>query len=316
MTDQPSLLVTGGTGMVGCAIKELYPSAICLGTRDGDLRSPIACREIFFKHRPRYVIHLAARVGGVKGNSDFMADFYSDNVLINANVLKCAALYNVKRMVSMLSTCVYPDKAKYPLTEEQMHLGPPHASNFGYAHAKRMLDVHSRACNQQYGTDFFCAIPNNIYGSHDNFDLDNGHVVPAMIRKIWEAKHARTDVTLWGDGSPLREFTHASDIARGVLFLLWTAGTTHPMVNIGGTHEYSIKEVAEKIAKYLDFQGKIVWDTSMPAGQHRKPSSNKKFLDLGFNPDSYTHLDAGLEQTCEWFKNQYPYVRGIKKSDR
>lgn len=310
------VLVTGGSGMVGSALKELYPSAKYLSSKEYDLRSSIETRLAFQEHRPRYVVHLAAKVGGVKGNSDFPSDFFTENSMINTNVIDCCVKYNVKRVVSLLSTCVYPDSehATYPLTEEQMHAGPPHESNFAYAHVKRMLEVHSRAARKQHGLSYACAIPNNIYGNNDNYDLENGHVVPAIIRKVWEAKHKRKDVHLWGDGSPLREFTHASDIARALLFLLWTKTDFHGMVNIGTTQEHSIKEIAKKIAKELGYSGNIIWDADMPSGQHRKPSSNAKFIELGWEPNTYLSIDDGLKQACDWFKNNYPYVRGVENS--
>jgi len=312
MTD--NILITGGHGMAGEAIKSYCPNAIFVSSKDCDLKWSLPTETMFIKYQPKYVIHLAAKVGGVKGNSDYVADFYTDNIQINTNILKYSEKYGVKKVVSLLSTCVYPDTkyVTYPLTEDQLHMGPPHESNYGYAYAKRMLDVQSRAHNKQHGTKFVCAIPNNIFGEHDNFDLENGHVLPAIIRKIWEAKHKREDVTLWGDGSPLREFTYSKDVARALLFILWSVDPKdleHP-VNIGNTQEHSIKVIAEKVAKILDFNGKIIWDTSKPAGQFRKPSSNEKFKKLGFNTDSYTDLDKALKNTCDWFTMNYPNVRG------
>jgi len=310
-----TLLVTGGAGMVGQALKSIHSSAVYIGRKECDLRSQEEVRKVFEKYEPRFVIHLAAKVGGVKGNTDFVGDFYTDNILINTNVLKIAAEKKVKKVVSVLSTCVYPDEAyiTYPLTEDQLHLGPPHESNFGYAYAKRMIEVQSRAFQKQFGTNFMCAIPNNIFGEWDHFDLNNGHVIPAIIRKVWEAKNNRdTEVTFWGDGSPLREFTYSKDIARALLFLLWSVDDCPEPVNIGCTKEYSIKEIAEHIVKYFDYEGKIIWDTKMPAGQYRKPSSNEKFRQLGFDINTYTDIFAALNKTCEWFKNHYPYVRGVK----
>ena len=313
MTDK--ILITGGTGMIGKAIKSIIPNAIYIGSDDFDLRNSMKVEEMFLRNRPRQVIHLAAKVGGVKGNSDYMADFFTENMLINTNVLKFAAKFKVTKVVSLLSTCVYPDAqyVKYPLTEDQLHIGEPHKSNFGYAYAKRMLDVQSRAYNQQYGTNFLCAIPNNIYGMHDNFDLENGHVLPALIRKFWEAKNDRTDVTLWGDGTPLREFTHAGDIARALLWMLWDVDSLDHPLNIGNTEEQSIAAVAEKIKTAFDYTGNIVWDTDKPSGQLRKPSSNAEFLkrNTGFR---YTEFDDNLLKTCEWFKTNYPYVRGVNNS--
>lgn len=311
--DEKKVLVTGGKGLVGSALKKMLPNAIYISSGDCDLRNPEEVQHLLSQHEPKHVIHLAAMVGGVKGNTRYIANFYTDNILINTNVLKFAYMYRVQRVISLLSTCVYPDSnyAKYPLTEDQLHLGPPHDSNFGYAYAKRMLEVQSRAYRQQYGCDFVCAIPNNIWGPMDNFDLENSHVIPALIRKIWEAKlFAKPDVILWGDGSPLREFTYSKDVTRAILFLLMEDYEYDGPVNIGNTQEYSIRQVAEKIAKIFEYDGEIFWDTSMPSGQHRKPSSNQKFRNLGFK-STYTDFDRALKETCLWFKENYPRVRGM-----
>tara|TARA_R110002153_G_C13125747_1_gene479330 strand:- start:168 stop:761 length:594 start_codon:yes stop_codon:yes gene_type:complete len=197
------------------------------------------------------------------------------------------------------------------LTEDQLHLGPPHGSNFGYAYAKRMVDVMSRAYRQQYGCNFITAIPNNLYGENDNFDLENSHVIPALIRKVWEAKtNNKNYIECWGDGTPLREFTYSGDIAKILLFLLENYNQPEP-INIGNTDEYSIKEVVEIICKQLDYSGEVVWQTDKPSGQHRKPSSNQKLLDLGWKKEDYISLEEGLKKTCEWFIMTYPNARGI-----
>lgn len=310
-----TVLVTGGFGLVGRAVQSIYPSATYLERKDYNLGSKKETEKVFEKFQPKYVIHLAAKVGGVKGNTDYIGDFYKENILINTNVIDAAAKFGTKKLVSVLSTCVYPDTKyiKYPLTEDQLHMGPPHESNFGYAYAKRMIDVQSRAYHKQHDKNFMCAIPNNIFGPHDNFDLENGHVIPALIRKVWEAKNNRNKkVTFWGDGSPLREFTYSRDIARGLLFLLWSEEYQEIPINIGCTKEYAIKEIAEYVVEYLEYPGKIIWDTSMPTGQHRKPSCNKRFAKLGFNTESYTDIFKALRETCDWFQRNYPYVRGVK----
>ena len=210
----------------------------------------------------------------------------------------------------MLSTCIYPDNAIYPLTEEQVHNGPPHNSNFGYAYAKRMLDVQSRAYRQQYGCNFITAIPNNLYGKWDNFDMENGHVIPSIIKKVYEANLVNSDVILWGDGAPLREFTYSDDLAKILVFILENYNEDCP-INIGNTKEVSIKYIAEKIAKILDFKGKIIWDTSKPKGQQRKPSDNNALLELGWDKNRYKDLDLGLKETCDWFVSNYPNIRGV-----
>ena len=291
--------------MVGTAVKKELP--------DGEYITKKQLHSLTYDINSKYVIHLAAKVGGVKANTDYIADFYHDNSLINQKVLEYAHTGGAKKVVSLLSTCIYPDApyVSYPLTEEQLHLGPPHSSNFGYAYAKRMVDVMSRAYRQQYGCNFITAIPNNLYGENDNFDLDNSHVIPALIRKIWEAKINKIDhVVCWGDGSPLREFTYSQDIAKILLFLLDNYDDPEP-INIGCTKEYSIKTVVEIICEVLGYNGIVKWNTSMPSGQHRKPSSNQKLLDLGWKKEWYTPLEKGLKKACTWFIINYPKVRGI-----
>ena len=295
--------------MVGSAFKKVLPQAYYPTRWDMDLlRQP----DVNFLAED-IIIHLAAKVGGVQANMNAMGDFYYENEKINQNVLQRAKDADAKKVVSLLSTCVYPDApyVTYPLTEDQLHMGPPHSSNFGYAYAKRMVDVMSRAYRQQHGCNFITAIPNNLYGENDNFDLENSHVIPALMRKIWEAKiEKKPFVECWGDGSPLREFTYSEDIARILLFLLEQYDEPTP-INIGNTDEYSIKEVVNMLCKFLEYEGEIVWNTDKPAGQHRKPSSNQKLLDLGWDKNAYTPLAEGLKKTCEWFIMNYPSVRGV-----
>lgn len=305
------ILITGGTGMVGSAFNNLATAheLILVGSGDYDLRLPCDCSRMFSDNHPDAIIHLAAKVGGVKGNTDYVADFFRDNIVINTNVLQSAVELKVPKVLSLLSTCIYPDSPTYPLTEDQIHNGEPHQSNFGYAYAKRMLEVHSRAIRNQYGLKYITAVPNNIYGPKDNFDLDNGHVIPAMIRKFHEAKETNSDVELWGSGRPLREFTCSTDITKALLFLLENYEDQSP-INIGSTREISIKKVSEIISKEIGFTGNVIWDTSKPEGQLKKPSSNQKFLDISPN-FCYTDLEYGLKDTISWFKNNYPNVRGL-----
>lgn len=298
-------IITGGSGMVGSAFKNILPQAQYI------TRSQF--HNLSYDIKGKFVIHLAAKVGGVKANTNYIADFYHENSNINQKILDYACVEKAKKVVSLLSTCVYPDAPyiKYPLTEDQLHLGPPHDSNFGYAYAKRMVDVMSRAYRIQHGCNFITAIPNNLYGENDNFDLENSHVIPALIRKVWEAKINKNDyVECWGDGSPLREFTYSQDIAKILLFLLENYNESEP-INIGNTEEYSIKEVVEIICKLLGYKGSIVWQTNKPSGQYKKPSCNQKLLDLGWKKEYYTSLEEGLKKTCNWFIMTYPNVRGV-----
>jgi GDP-L-fucose synthase len=298
-------LINGGSGMVGSAFKQMLPAAEYI-TRE-------QLHSLSYDIKDKYLVHLAAKVGGVKANSDFVADFYIENSYINEKVLDYAYTGKAKKVVSLLSTCVYPDApyVVYPLTEDQLHMGPPHPSNFGYAYAKRMVDVMSRAYRQQYGCNFITAIPNNLYGENDNFDLENSHVIPALMRKIWEAKiNNQSSVEVWGNGSSLREFTYSLDIAKILIFLLENYDEPEP-INIGNTEEYSIKQIVELLCELLQYEGKIFWNISKPNGQHRKPSSNKKLLDLGWKKENYTSLKEGLKKTCDWFIINYPNIRGI-----
>ena len=174
-----------------------------------------------------------------------------------------------------------------------------------------MVDVMIRAYRQQYNCNFITAIPNNLYGENDNFHLLDSHVIPAIIRKVWEAKiNGKNTVNCWGDGSPLREFTYSQDIARILLFLLKNYEEPEP-INIGNTTEYSISEIVSIICKILEYDGDISWQTDKPSGQYKKPSSNQKLLDLGWKNEWYTPLEIGLKNTCDWFRIKYPNVRGV-----
>jgi GDP-L-fucose synthase len=307
-----NILVTGGTGMVGTALSSILPEANYISSKDYNLLSEEQTEKMFKDIQPEYVIHLAARVGGVKANHDNLGRFFLENVRINMNVLEAARKHSVKKVVSLLSTCVYPDKCAYPLTEEQINNGEPHYTNFAYAYAKRMLDVQSRAYRKQYGCNFVTAIPNNLFGENDYFDLEDSHVIPAIIRKLYEAKHNGTPAVFWGDGSPLREFTYSKDLAEILLFLLETYDGEHP-VNVGNTEETSIADVVKIVSKVLEYSGPVSWDDTKLKGQFRKPSSNQKLCDLGWQRKSYTDFEIALKNTCEWFKMTYPNIRGANK---
>ena len=308
------ILLTGGSGMVGQSFCKNYLNKnydfIYANSKICDLTNKEKIFNFFKKNKPDYVIHLAAKVGGIKANTDYISDFYAQNIQINTNLLNACHDFGIKKVISLLSTCIYPDNVKYPLTEDQIHNGPPHKSNYGYAYSKRMLDIHTRTLRQQYNRKYICAIPNNLYGKNDNFDLNNSHVIPAIIRKIYEAKINNKNVVLWGDGSPLREFTYSRDISEILIFLLEKYDSDEP-INIGNTNEVSVKEIAEKISFLMNYKGNIIWNTNMPSGQYKKPSSNKKLLDLGWKKENYTSLDDGLKYTVNWFLKNYPNVRGI-----
>ena len=308
-----SYLITGGSGLLGNALKKILPDGLYPTSKELNLRNQVAVSSYLTDPKINTVIHLAAKVGGIKANTDYVSDFYHVNSEINNNIISSCVFKDVERLVCCLSTCIYPDEkhVSYPLTEEQLHLGPPHDSNFGYAYAKRMVDVQIRAARQQYGVNYISVVPNNLYGEHDNFDLANGHVIPALIRKIWEAKiDNKPYFEVWGDGEVYREFTYAEDIARAILFCLENYNSDMP-INIGNTEQYLLKDVITMIKKELNYSGEIVFDLTKPKGQIRKPSSNQRFLDLGWKKEWYTPLEKGLKNTCEWFIKSYPNLRGV-----
>jgi GDP-L-fucose synthase len=304
------LLVTGASGLLGSEIVRELPESIPMSTKDCNLADRIKLK-LHPNGRFDTVIHCAAKVGGVKANTEAVADFFDDNVHMNMNVLEACRESGLK-LVSILSTCIYPDApyVRYPLTEEQLHLGPPHPSNFGYAYAKRMLEVQSRAYRQQHGCNFITVIPNNLYGINDNYDLNSGHVIPALVRKFHEAKlHNLDQVKIWGSGHPLREFTFARDAAKIILWLTENYDDAEP-VNIGSPEQVSIGGLASMIAEEIDFRGLLVFDSSKPDGQYQKSSSNKKLISLGWKGE-YTPLREGLRETIKSFQDRYPNVRGV-----
>lgn len=308
------ILITGGSGLLGNSFKKILPNVLYPTSQKIDLFNKKKINKELQNSNVKTVIHLAAKVGGVKSNTQHVSEFYQINSQINNNIVSSCIENKIPKLVCCLSTCIYPDEkyVTYPLTEEQLHLGPPHHSNFGYAYAKRMVDVQIKAARQQYGLEYISVIPNNLYGEHDNFDLENSHVIPALIRKIWEAKiNNKPYFEVWGDGEVYREFTYSEDIAKIILFCLENYNSSEP-INIGNTEEYLLKDVIMMIKKQLDYSGEIVFDTTKPKGQIRKPSSNKKLLDLGWKKEDYTPIEVGLKNTCEWFIKNYPNVRGIK----
>lgn len=323
-----TILVTGGSGMLGSSLISVLEnpgeSVIAPSHKQLDLSDPATTRKYVgkFEYSDRNgshsalscVYHLAAHVGGVKANSERVAVFYSHNIHMGINLLDACAHNSVPKVVSALSTCVYPDTAyvTLPLTEDQLHMGPPHPSNFGYAYAKRMLDVHTRALRKQYGLPYVTVIPNNLFGKHDNFHLEDGHVIPALIRKVWEAKISGAPyITVWGDGTPLREFTYAHDAAR-ILKIVADEYDDDLPLNIGCTEERSIRQVVETLCDALGYTGDISYDSTKPMGQHRKPSSNRRLLELtSWKESNYTPFDNAIRETCDWFKLHYPNVRGL-----
>jgi len=295
-------VITGGTGLIGSAFNE----GIKL-TSKRDLRDYDKAKFAISIYKPDVVVHCAAKVGGVGANMQFPADFFMDNIRMNTNIIQACHELKIPKLVSFLSTCVFPDKVEYPLDETKIELGPPHASNFAYAYAKRMADVQIRAFNQQYGTQYFSVIPCNVYGPSDNYSLEVGHVIPMLIHKCYLAKKNKKTFEVWGDGTPLREFVYSKDVANIVDLLIQKYTGTEPVI-ISNPTEYSIKQVVDLIVEHMDFKGKVKWLTDKPNGQHRKPSSNAKLLSI-IGEYNFTTLEKGLKESIEWFILNYPNIR-------
>lgn len=304
----PNTLVTGAGGLVGYAIRQMnLPDFIYLTHRDLDLTDFSATKTQFTELQPDSVIHLAAVVAGIGGNMIHSGEYFRNNILINTNVLESARLAGSSKLISFMSTCVFPDKCSYPLNEKDLHNGPPHPSNFGYAYAKRMLDVQSNAYRKEWNCNYIVAIPTNIYGPNDNFSLIDGHVVPALIHRTFLAKANGGNLTIWGSGRPLREFVYSEDIARLSIWALNCYREELPIIFSSGI-EVSIGELAELVAKKMKFQGRLVFDASKPDGQYRKPSDISKLQKC--LPDfKWTALEEGIERTVEWFLINYPNIR-------
>jgi GDP-L-fucose synthase len=273
------------------------------------LRDRESTRKLFEKVKPTHVIHLAAMVGGLFRNLKYKVEFYRENVLINDNVMECCREFNVVKLVSCLSTCIFPDKTTYPIDETMVHNGPPHSSNAGYAYAKRMIDVMNKCYNEEYGCNYTSIIPTNIYGPHDNFSIEDGHVIPGLIHKCYLAKQNGSDLTIWGTGAPLRQFIYSEDLARLTVWVMRQYHSPDPIIlSVGEEDEVSIADVARCVAKAMHFEGNIVFDTSKSDGQFKKTASNKKLREL--YPDfKFTPIDEGLQAACDWFVANYDKAR-------
>ncbi|XP_046979590.1 GDP-L-fucose synthase [Schistocerca americana] len=314
--DKKVILVTGGTGLVGKAIQTVVAEDertdeqwIFLGSKDGDLSDKIQTKAIFEKYRPTHVIHLAAMVGGLFHNMSHNLDFLRKNIHINDNVLQTSFETGVVKVVSCLSTCIFPDKTTYPIDESMVHNGPPHPSNFGYSYAKRLIDIYNRAYHEQHGCCFTSVIPCNVFGPHDNFSLESSHVIPALIRKmhdqIQKDNSENATFTVLGTGKPLRQFIFSLDLARLFLWVLREYNNVDPIIlSVDEEDEVTISKAAETIAKAWDFRGRLVYDTSQADGQHKKTASNAKLR--SFLPDfKFTPFSDAIRQTVKWFRENH-----------
>lgn len=323
------ILVTGGSGLVGQAIKKIVNehdenyknnhSYLFLSSKECDLTNYQATYNFFEKYKPDYVIHLAAYVGGLFRNMNHKVEMYEKNIQINHNVVKVCHELCVIKVICCLSTCIFPDKTTYPIDETMLHNGPPHNSNNAYAYAKRMLEVQCRAYNEQYGSNFVCVIPTNIYGEYDNFSLTDGHVIPALIHKCYLAKQRGEKFMVCGTGKPLRQFIYSIDLAKLILLILEHYEEKTPIIlSVDEKDETSIAEIARLIAKEFDYEHMLVFDSSYSDGQYKKTANNaklKKVLEKIQNEYEiksefkFTPLSKGLPKTIKWFIENYDHCR-------
>ena len=313
-----TILVTGGTGLVGSAIKRVSKNLvnkfkiIFLSSKDCNLENYDKTVELFEFFKPTYVIHLAAKVGGLYKNMNNKVEMFESNMMINMNVLKCCYKFNVKKCISCLSTCIFPDKTSYPINESMLHNGAPHNSNDAYAYAKRMIEVLSKSYNQQFNTNFSCIIPTNIYGPNDNYHLEDAHVVPALIHKAYIAKKNNESLKVRGSGSPLRQFIYSDDLAKLILWYLLELESNETLIlSVGEDDEVSIGNVASIIAKENEID--IEFEKQYSDGQFKKTADNKKLLKLykestGEN-FKFTPINTGLKEAIRWFINNFDNCR-------
>jgi len=251
--------------------------------------------------QPTHVIHLAACVGGLFKNMNNKVEMLEKNLMINYNVVKCAHDFKSEKLVACLSTCIFPDKVTYPIDETMLHEGPPHNSNDAYAYAKRMLEIHCAAYRENFGDNFVCVTPTNIYGHHDNFDIENGHVLPVLIHKCYLAKKNNQEFVVRGTGSPLRQFIYSEDLAKLILWTMENFNGDNIILSVPESHEISIGDVAKIIARCFDYEDHIIFDASFSDGQYKKTVSADKIMNLVGEFD-FTHIEKGIKKTVEWFR--------------
>lgn len=312
MEKTDKIYVAGHRGLVGSAIvrnlkEKGYVNVIGRTHKELDLTNQAMVREFFEAERPDVVVLAAAKVGGIHANNTAPADFAYENLQIQCNVIECCHKYRVKKLLFLGSTCIYPRMAPQPIPEDALLTGPLEETNEAYAIAKIAGLEMCKFYKRQYGDDFISCMPTNLYGPHDNYDLEGSHVMPAMIRKFHEAKvNGAPAVELWGTGTPLREFLYVDDMADACVFLLENySGEQH--VNIGTGKEVTIKELAETVKQAVGYRGEIIWNKDMPDGTPRKLTNVDKLHDLGWMHK--IELEEGVKLAYQWFKDNVDSAR-------
>jgi len=298
-----TILVAGGSGLVGSAIvrelKRLNQDVVSITSKDVDLLDRVKTFEYIKNLKPTAIIDSAAKVGGIGGNNSYPVEFLSQNLQIQSNLMDAAHAAKVPKFVFLGSSCIYPRDCAQPIKEEYLLTGELEQTNSAYAVAKIAGIELIKSYRKEYGYKWISVMPTNMYGPNDNFDLENGHVLPVLIRKFIEAKRSGSGrVILWGSGAPLREFMHVEDFAKAV-FVCMDKYDDSKQVNVGTGHEVSIKELAGKISKAVGFSGEIIWDSSKPDGTMRKVLDSSKITKLGWKP--LISLEQGIASTVEWY---------------
>jgi GDP-L-fucose synthase len=307
MEKTSKIYVAGHNGMVGSAIIRLlksqgYTNLITRSSQELDLCNQSAVIDFFQLEKPEYVFLAAAKVGGINANQSQPAEFFFNNLSIQTNVLHQAYLHKVKKLLFLGSSCIYPKFAKQPIAEKELLTGELEPTNEAYALAKISGLKMCEAYREQYGCNFIAAMPTNLYGINDNFDLESSHVLPALIRKFHEAKvNQQAYVTLWGTGSALREFLYVDDLAQALLFLMLNySEKSH--INVGTGDDLSISSLAQKISNLVGYTGQIKYDDSMPDGTPKKQLNTNKINSLGWKAS--TSLEEGIHNAYQWFLNK------------
>ena len=305
MEKDSRIFVAGHRGLVGSALVRALEGAgyekLLFRTRaELDLTDARAVQAFFEAEKPEYVFLAAAKVGGILANKERPGDFIRENLAIQGNVLESARLAGVRKLLFLGSSCIYPKLCPQPIKEEYLLSGPLEESNRAYAVAKIAGIVQCQSYNEQYGTDFIAAMPTNLYGPNDNFDLESSHVLPALIRRFHEAKErGDASVTLWGTGSAMREFLHVDDLARACLHLM-AHHSGSEIVNIGTGEDVSIRELAELVRGIVGYEGEIAWDASKPDGTPRKLLDVSRVRALGWKHG--IALADGIQETYRWYR--------------
>jgi GDP-L-fucose synthase len=310
MMKKPSILVTGASGFLGRHIvpvlEKRYPQTevISLSSKDYDLTEQAQVRKMFEDYHPDRVVALAGYVGGIGANVAYPADFFYRNLIIQTMTIHEAWKAGVEKLLTVMGGCSYPTTATSPINEEQMWDGLPAFESTPYSVAKKMAIIQSEAYRRQYGFNSIVLIPGNVYGEYDNYEEENSHVVPAMIRRLYEAKlNNLPEVVMWGSGKPTRDLVYANDVAELFPYFLEEYDISDP-INISTACSTSIKELAEVTGELTGYSGKITWDASKPDGKILKIFDNSKMKEPGL--DCPTPLRDGLRRTIDWFEENYP----------